>query len=103
MAPKSLILGQEGTPSKSGFLGQESGTIIIFGGYADERFSRNETVLIAFSNTIDEQFGRSDSVLFAFPIFQEDTRTVIEDEKTAETSMPADSPSKVEAVVIRNP
>ena len=103
MAPKTLVLGQEGSASKVGFLGQESGTLIIFGGYADEKFTRNETVLIAFSNTIDEQFSRSDSVLFATSIFQEDTRNLTEDEKTAETSMPTDTPSRAEAVVIRNP
>ena len=103
MAPKTLVLGQEGVPSKLGFLGQESATLIIFGGYADEKFTRDETVLIAFSNTINEQFGRNDSILFAASIFQEDTRNLTEDEKTAETSMPADTASRSEAVVIRNP
>ena len=103
MAPKTLVLGQEGTPSKLGFLGQESATLIIFGGYADEKFTRNESVLIAFSNTIDDQFGRNDSILSAASIFQEDTRNLTEDEKIAETSMPADTASRSEAVVIRNP
>ena len=103
MTPKTLVLGQEGTPSKRGFLGQESATLIIFGGYADEKFTRDETVVIAFCNTIDEQFGRNDSVLFANSIFQEDTRILTEDEKQAETSMPADNPPRAEAVIIRNP
>lgn len=102
MVPKILVLGQEGTAGKKGFAGQESATLIIFGGYADEKFSRNETVLIAFSNTYDDQFGRGDSLLFAVPLFLEDTKTMIEDEKTADTSMPADTPSRAEAVVIRN-
>lgn len=102
MAPKTLVTGQEGTPSKPGFSGKESADIIIFGGYADDRFTRAETVLIAFSNAIDDQFSRNDSVVFAFPIFQEDTRSMIEDEKIAATSMPADAPSRAEAVVITN-
>jgi hypothetical protein len=100
--PKILVLGQEGA-CKCGFSGQESGTLIIFGGYAEEKFSRDETVVIAFANTIDDQFLRVDSVLLGFPIFQEDTRQMIEDEKTAETSMPADNPPRAEAVIIRNP
>jgi len=42
--PKVLVLGQAGA-SKGGFSGQESGTLIIFGGYAEEKFSRDETVV----------------------------------------------------------
>ena len=99
---KILVLGQEGA-SKGGFSGQESGTLIIFGGYAEEKFSRDETVVIAFANAIDDQFTKADTVSFGFPIFQEDTRQMIEDEKIAETSMPADNPPRAEAVIIRNP
>jgi hypothetical protein len=99
--PKTLVSGQEGA-SKSGFTGQESGTLIIFGGYAEEKFLRDETVAIAFTNTIDDQFAEVDSVSLGYPIFLEDTRQVIEDEKTAETSVPADAASRAEAVIIRN-
>ena len=102
MAPKTLVIGQEGTPAKPGFSGKESADIIIFGGYADDRFTRAESVLIAFSNAIDDQFNRNDSVVLAFPVFQEETRLMVEDEKIGATSMPADAPSRTEAVVITN-
>ena len=102
MTPKTLVVGQEGSISKSGFSGQESGRVIIFGGYAEEKFGRAETVLIALSNMIDDQIAKNDSVLFAVSVFQEDTRSVTEDEQKADASVSADAPSRTEAVVIRN-